>query len=112
MGSVQQAVSTRQCVYCGKPVAPHQTQCPHCRETVPKVRLGPAPASSPASKGGQIRRGILYMILGLVIHYISLHADILNLPFSMNPTVNYLSTMVFLAGSALAVYGFFTKVTT
>jgi hypothetical protein len=51
------------------------------------------------------------MILGLVIHYMSLRADSLNLPFSINPTVSYLSTMVFLAGLALAVYGFFTKLT-
>jgi hypothetical protein len=112
MGSVQQTVSTQQCVYCGKRVAPHQEQCPHCREAVPKVRLGPAPTSSTSTvKGGQMRRGILYIILGLVIHYISPRAEMLNLPFSINPTVNYLSMLVFLAGLALALFGFFTKVT-
>lgn len=110
MASIQQAVSVRQCVYCGKPVAPNQTQCPHCREAVPKVRLGPAPAA-PAAKGGQIRRGFLYVMLGLVIHYVSVRADSLNLPFSVNPMVSYLSTLLLLAGLALAIYGFFTKVT-
>jgi hypothetical protein len=33
------------------------------------------------------------------------------LPFSVNPAVTYLTTMMFLAGLALALYGFFTKVT-
>jgi hypothetical protein len=111
MRTVQEiASSVRQCVYCGKPVAMNQSQCPHCRETVPKVRLGPAPAP-PAAKASQIRRGFLYMLLGLVIHYIAARSDSLNLPFSMNPTVTYLSIMLFLAGLALALYGFFTKVT-
>jgi hypothetical protein len=112
MASLQQgAVSVRQCVYCGKPVAPHHSHCPHCRETVPKVRLAPAPAPA-AVKGGQIRRGFLYMLLGLVIHFVALRADSLNLPLSVNPTVSYLSTMLFLGGLALALYGFLTKVTT
>jgi hypothetical protein len=51
------------------------------------------------------------MILGLVIHYIALRSDSLNLPFSINPLVSYLSAMLLLAGLALALYGFFTKVT-
>lgn len=105
----QTTANVRQCVYCGKPVAMHQSHCPHCRETIPKVRLGPAPA--PVSKGSQIRRGILYMLLGLVIHYVALRSDSLNLPFSVNPTVGYLSTMLLLGGLGLALYGLLTKVT-
>jgi hypothetical protein len=73
------------------------------------VRLGPAPAA--VSKGSQIRRGLLYMLLGLVIHFLALRSDSLNLPFSVNPTVGYLSTMLILAGLALALYGLLTKVT-
>jgi hypothetical protein len=72
------------------------------------VRLGPVPAA--ASKGGQIRRGFLYMLLGLVIHYLAIRSDSFNLPFSINPTVTYLSMMLFLGGLALALYGFLTKV--
>jgi hypothetical protein len=105
----QSAAGVRNCVYCGKPVAMNQSQCPHCREAVPKVRLGPAPA--PASKSSQIRRGILYMLLGLIIHYIALRSDSLNLPFSVNPTVGYLSTLLLLGGLGLALYGLLTKVT-
>jgi len=110
MSSIPQGtLAARHCVYCGKPVAPHHSQCPHCREAVPKVRLAPAPV--PAAKRSQMRRGILYMLLALVIHYVALRSGSLNLPFSVNPAVTYLTTMMFLAGLALALYGFFTKVT-
>ena len=109
MSSIQQGSSaSRQCVFCGKPIQKHHSQCPHCREAVPQVRLGPAPVA--ASKGGQIRRGFLYMLLGLVIHYLALRSDSLNIPISINPTVTYLSMMLFLGGLALALYGLFAKV--
>jgi hypothetical protein len=110
MASLQQsAVSVRQCVYCGKPVAPHHSHCPHCREAVPKVRLAPAPPA--VVKGGQIWRGFLYMLLGLVVHYVALRADTLNLPISVNPAVSYLGTLLLLGGLGLALYGLLTKVT-
>lgn len=110
MSTLQQnAVNVRQCVYCGKPVASHHSHCPHCREAVPKVRL--APSAAPTTKGSQITRGFLYMILGLVIRYVASRADGLNLPFSVNPTVSYLAMLLLLGGLALALYGFFTKVT-
>ena len=51
------------------------------------------------------------MILGLVIHYVADRSDSLNLPFSINPTVSYLSTMLFLGGVGLALYGLLAKVT-
>ncbi len=110
MSTLQQSASiARQCPYCGKPVAMNHSHCPHCREVVPRVRLAPAPAPA-AVKGGQIRRGFLYMLLGLIIHYVAVRSDSLNLPFSVNPTVSYLSTMLFLGGLGLALYGFLTKV--
>ncbi len=96
----------RQCAYCGKPVAMSQSHCPHCREVVPRVRLAPGPT---VIKGGQIRRGFLYMLLAAVIHYVALRSDSLNLPFSVNPTVSYLATMLFLGGVGLALYGLLTK---
>jgi hypothetical protein len=111
MSSIQQGtLAARHCVYCGKPVATNQSQCPHCREAVPKVRLAPA-APAPAAKRSQMLRGILYMLLALVIHYVAVRSDSLNLPFSVNPAVSYLATMMFLAGLALTLYGFLTKVT-
>lgn len=50
------------------------------------------------------------MLLGLVIHYVALRSDTLNLPFSVNPTVTYLSTMLFLGGLGLTLYGFLSRV--
>ena len=109
MSSIQQSIArARQCVYCGKPVPSNHPHCPHCREVVPKVRLAPAPT---AVKGGQIRRGFLYMLLGVAIHYVALRSDSLHLSFSVNPTVTYLATMLFLGGLGLALYGFVSKVT-
>lgn len=110
MSSVQRSIArARQCPYCGRPVAMNHLHCPHCREVVPRVRL--APTAPAAVKGGRIRRGFLYMVLGLVIHYVAARSDSLNLPFSVNPTVSYLSTMLFLGGLALALYGLITKAT-
>jgi hypothetical protein len=106
----QGTASARQCAYCGKPIAKHHSHCPHCREAVPKVRLGP-PAAPAAVKGGWIRRGFLYMLLAVVIHYVALRSDRLNLPFSVNPTVGYLATLLFLGGLGLALYGLLTKAT-
>jgi hypothetical protein len=51
------------------------------------------------------------MLLGLVIHYVAVRSDSFSLPFSVNPTVTYFSTMLFLGGLALALYGLLTKVT-
>jgi len=51
------------------------------------------------------------MILGLVIHYVAVRSDSLNFPFSVIPTVSYLSTMLFLGGLGLVLYGLLTKVT-
>src|SRR2546421_12639913 len=57
---------TCRCVFCGKYMAAHLTQCPFCREAVPQVQL-----SRRAGPNGreQIRRGLLYILLGGVIHY-------------------------------------------
>jgi len=35
----KQAADTRRCVFCGKGMAAHLTQCPFCREAVPQVQL-------------------------------------------------------------------------
>lgn len=51
------------------------------------------------------------MLMGLVVHYGAVRADGLSLPFSVNPTVTYLSTMIFLGGLALTLYGLLTKAT-
>ena len=103
------AASTRQCAYCGKPVAKHLVSCPHCREGVSQVRVKAAP---PPAKKGQLSRGLLYMLLALVIHYAAQQASSMNLPFSIHPAVtSYLSPMLFLGGLGLALYGFLSRAT-
>ena len=103
------AVRGRQCAYCGKPVAKHLAHCPHCREGVSEVKIKAAP---PAAKKRQLSRGILYMLLGLAIHYAAVQAGTMNLPFTIPPAVtNYLSPMLFLGGLGLALYGFVSRAT-
>ena len=110
MSSVlQKTVSTRQCPYCGKPLANHLVSCPHCREGVSQVRVKAAP---PAAKKSQLSRGLLYMLLALVIRYAAEQASSMNLPFTIHPAVtSYLSPMLFLGGLGLALYGFLSRAT-
>lgn len=100
-----QAVAARPCAYCGKPVPARLNRCPHCREEVPEVRLS---ARSGKSGRREIRRGLMYMLLGAVIYYFSGGYSALHLPFQLNPLVTtYLSPAVFLGGLGLCLYGVF-----
>ena len=59
-------------------------------------------------KRGEIRRGLLYMLLAAVIHYFAGGYSMMNLPFPINPLVTvYLSPLLFVGGFGLMVYGFF-----
>jgi hypothetical protein len=103
-----QAVATRPCSFCGKPVPTRMNHCPYCREAVPEVRL-----SSRSGKDGrrEIRRGLVYMLLGAVIHYFAGGYSALNLPYPIMPLVTtYLSPVVFLGGLGLFLYGVFLKI--
>jgi hypothetical protein len=104
-----QAGETRQCVYCGKQMAAHLTQCPFCREAVPQVRLS---RGSGSDGGRQIRRGLLYMLLASVIYYFAGgYAAPLWLPVQIVPAVvNYLLPLLFLGGLGLTIYGLILKV--
>ncbi|MGB8474712.1 MAG: hypothetical protein WCE61_11570 [Candidatus Acidiferrum sp.] len=81
--------------------------CPFCREAVPEVRLSPR-----VGKNGrrEVRRGLMYMLLGAVIYYFSGGYSALHLPFQLNPLVTaYLAPVVFLGGLGLCIYGVFLK---
>ena len=81
--------------------------CPFCREAVPEVRL-----SARVGKDGhrEVRRGLMYMLLGAVIYYFSGGYSALGLPYPLNPFVTtYLAPVVFLGGLGLCIYGFFLK---
>lgn len=99
---------TRPCAYCGKPVPVRMNHCPYCREAVTEVRL----TARPERDGGrEVRRGLLYMLLGAVIYYFSGGYSPLKLPYPLNPFVNtYLAPIVFLGGLGMCLYGFFLKI--
>jgi hypothetical protein len=105
------AVGMRRCVFCGKNMAAHLTQCPFCREAVPQVQL-----SRRAGPDGrwQIRRGLLYMLLGGVIHYFAAGYGApfqIPLPVPVLPLVTqYLTPLIFLGGLGLTLYGLFLRI--
>jgi hypothetical protein len=106
------AGDTRRCVFCGKYMAAHLTQCPFCREAVPQVQLSRRTTSNGRS---QIRRGLLYMLLGGVIHYFAggYGAPIFQVPLPatvMPLLTQYLTPLLFLGGLGYAIYGFILKV--
>jgi phage FluMu protein Com len=98
----------RQCSYCGKLVARNRSQCPHCRETLSETGIARV---APATKRSQIRRGLLYMLLAAVIHYFAGGYSAIDLPFPIIPAVAvYLSSLLFLGGLGLTLYGFYLRI--
>jgi hypothetical protein len=97
------AAVSRPCAYCGKPVPTRMNRCPFCREAVSEVRLS---ARSGKTGGREVRRGLMYMLLGAVIYYFSGGYSGLRLPFPLNPVVTtYLAPVVFLGGLGMSLYG-------
>jgi hypothetical protein len=113
MGAMEKATGeTRRCVFCGKQMAAHLRQCPFCREAVPQVQLSQRSGSTGRS---QIRRGLLYMLLGAVIHYFAggYGAPVFQIPLPapVTPLVTqYLTPLLFLGGLGYAIYGLILKV--
>ena len=102
-GAWNQAAASRPCAFCGKPVPSQLNRCPHCREEVPEVRM-----SGRAWKDGgrEVRRGLLYMLLGGVVYYFGGGYSAMKLPISVSPVyVVHLAQMVFLGGLGLFLYG-------
>ena len=102
-----QSVASRPCAYCGKPVPTRMNRCPYCREEVTEVRL-----AAPLGRNGrrEIRRGLMYMLLGAVIYYFVGGHSGLSLPITLNPwMITYLAPVVFLGGLGMSLYGFFLR---
>jgi hypothetical protein len=102
----------QRCAYCGKQMAAHLKQCPFCREAVPTVQV--LRRTRPDGGGNQIRRGLLYMLLGAVIHYFAggYGAPIFRIPLPtpvMPLVTQYLTPLLFLGGLGYAVYGLILK---
>jgi len=103
-----QAMGSRPCAYCGKPVPPRLNRCPFCREEVPEVRL-----SSRVNREGrkEVQRGLTYMLLGAVIYYFVGGHSPFTLPFQLNPWITaYLAPVVFLGGLGMSLYGVFLRI--
>jgi|SRR2546421_4863702 len=101
---------TRRCVFCGKYMAVHLMQCPFCREAVPQVQL--SRRAGPSGRQ-QIRRGLLSVLLGAVIHYFAGgygNPIQVPLPASVLPLItDYLTPLLFLGGLGVTLYGLFLK---
>jgi hypothetical protein len=103
-----QAVASRACVFCGKPMLSHLTRCPHCREEIPQLRT--AVARTRAGGREQIRRALLYMLLAGVIQYFAGGYSGLTPPVAIPDVVTtYLAPAVFLSGLGLLIYGFYLR---
>jgi hypothetical protein len=105
-----QAANQRRCVFCGKSMPAHLTQCPFCREAVPQVQL--SQRRGPDGRH-QIRRGLLYMLLAAVIYYFAAGYGApfqIPLPVTVLPLVTqYLTPLVFFGGLGLTFYGLLLK---
>jgi hypothetical protein len=101
-------VATRPCSFCGKQMPAQLNRCPHCREEVPDVRLSKRDGGDGKQ---QVRRGLLYMLLGGVIYYFVAGYSGMKLPEMLlnSALVVYLSQFLFLAGLGLFVYGCYSK---
>jgi hypothetical protein len=106
----KQTTETRRCVFCGKSMAARLTQCPFCREAVPQVQL--SRRTGPDGRR-HIRRGLLYMLLGAVIHYFAGgygNPLVVPLPAGVSPIVTqYLTPLLFVGGLAIVLYGLFLR---
>jgi hypothetical protein len=107
MGAIARPIAEkRRCVFCGKHIATHLTQCPFCREAVPQVQI--SRRTGPDGKY-QIRRGLLCMLLGGVTHYFAAgyaYPFQIPLPAPVLPLVTQYGTpLLFLGGLGLTLYG-------
>ena len=96
----------RGCPFCGKPVRVGAAQCPYCREAIPQVQV--ASRVSSGEGNAKIRRGLLCILLGGIVHYFAAGYSGYPLPVTVPPVVTTYGTPLILAcGFGLIVYGFF-----
>jgi hypothetical protein len=98
----------RECPFCGKRVAAQAKQCAFCRETLPEARRVKTVETSDG--GGEIRRGLLFMMLAALIGYFAGGYSSLKVPVPVLPMLNsYVTPLLFLSGLGLSARGFYLK---
>jgi len=97
----------RQCPFCGVTIPESATQCYSCREPLTETRLS---GERGTAGGAEIRRGLLYMLMGAVVYYLTGESSPLpySIPFAPILT-QYLIPVLFLGGLGLVLYGLFKK---
>jgi hypothetical protein len=96
----------RGCPFCGKPIRVGAMQCPYCREAVPHVQVASRVASGEGN--AKIRRGLLYILLGGIVHYFAAGYSGFTLPVTVPPVVTtYGTPLVFAFGFGLLLHGLF-----
>jgi hypothetical protein len=95
-------------MYCGKHIQHQLTQCPYCREAVTEVRIE---APRPIKRGGEVRRGLLFAFMAIMIQYFVDGYGAWIFPIPVDFAVRaYLVPLLFLGGLGLAVHGFILRV--
>ena len=98
----------RQCPYCGKYTVEGATQCSFCREA-----LTPQPITTGHGAEGaqrQIRRGLIYMLLAGVAHYLVGGYSPVQFPLAIFPEVTqFLVLFLFLCGIGLVLFGIYRR---
>lgn len=103
-------MAMRECPYCGKMVYDRLTQCTYCRERLPEIKVRDGGSPEAAGGSGEIRRGLLFMLLAAVIGYFGSGSSALNLPvFVPRGVMIYLSPSLFLAGLGLSFHGLYLR---
>ena len=92
----------KQCAYCGEFVGEDVRRCPNCREEIPeRVVLHKAPQG-----GEEIRRGLLYMLLGATAYYFLSPGAPYPVPVHIPSEVTtYLLPLLMLLGLGFTIYG-------
>jgi len=104
----RQITGMRQCGYCGKYTPVTRTECPHCHESFVSL---PTASRLRTPTRGEIRRGLLYMLLAGVIHYFASGYSGMDLPLPISPVIPlYLTPLLFFGGLGFVVYGFYRRV--
>jgi hypothetical protein len=95
-------MARRQCAYCGTFVDEDAKQCPDCREMIPeRINVHTAPQG-----GTEIRRGLLYMLLGATLYYVAKPGSPIPIPIHVPELVTtYLLPLLFILGLCFAIFG-------